>query len=197
MPDDSSTAPTAGPDRDLVRQCLDDLDPHGSHPDSGALHDPLYLLLDGPDEPTMQRLRLALRAHRSHPSTPRLRARLAPWLGEPPLVLSEVLREDAPLDPAVDPVVEVQRRLQSHREARRILDAHIEGLEARSQALGRLADRTAAAAALLAVFALVGWLAAIGEWRLVWVDPPKVPQLSTPAATPEATTNDNSRGSAP
>jgi AcrR family transcriptional regulator len=193
----NAPAPAGGPDPAVVRLCLADLDPYGSHPASGALHDPLYQLLDGPDEGVMQQLRVALRAHRGHPATPRLRARLAPWLDEPPLILSEVLHEDAPLDPDVDPVAEVQRRLLAHRDTRRVLDTHIEGLEARSQALGRLADRTAAVAALLAVFALIGWLAAIGEWRLAWEEPPAVPQLSSPGVTPAATTNDNSRGGAP
>ena len=90
------------------------------------------------------------------------------------LTLEAVLVEDGPIPADVDPVREVKRRFDRARDVRRILEERIEGLEAVHDRMVTTTNAMTSLAAIMAVFALLGWLAALGVWEIPWLDPQRI-----------------------
>lgn len=166
--------PVAGttPDPELIRKAIEALEPHARHPATGALHDPLYALLSETDPAHLDALGAALSRHRSHPAGPVLRALLAPYVSLPPRTVADVLREHGPLAGDVDPADEVEHRLVRAAEVRSVMERRINDLEGETLRATRTANLMAAVAAMLAVVAVLGWLTALGGWKIDWVEPP-------------------------
>lgn len=157
-----------------LQAVLDLLEPYAGHPATGALHDPVYLLLQDPhDEAQIEALRQAVVAHPEHPAVPLIRSRLGSALDFPSPSLEEVLQADAPMASEVDPVAEVQVRLARAQQVRKVLEERIAELEAQRAGAARLANVMAMVASFLAVAAILGWLAALGAWKLSWFEPPR------------------------
>jgi len=89
--------------------------------------------------------------------------------------------EDGPIPVGADLLTEVRRRLLRAREVRRVLEARIATMERHGRLLNSTANGMAAVAAFLAVFALMGWLAALGAWEIPWLEAPELPKPELPA----------------
>ena len=156
-----------------LQAALDVLEPYVSHPGTGAIHDPLYRLLKQAEPEALSELQRTL--ERSvHPAADRIRLLLG--LEAPvPDDLAAVLQE-AGLPVGADPLGALRRHLRRQAEVRGISDAHIADLGAQLRGARRLAEGVTAVAALLAIFALLGWLAALGLWEIPWGDSPAAHQ---------------------
>ena len=165
-----------------LQRVLNRLDAFVHAPGTIALHDVLYRMLKEPDPAHVSALVSVLAAHPSHPLRREIEAELSPWLAGVPQSLEDVLLQDGPLPDTVDPVQEVRRRLSRAREVRRVLEERILSLERQGRTLYSTAYGMAAVAAFLAVFSVMGWLAALGFWEIPWLDPPT---LEPPGTAPE------------
>lgn len=108
-----------------------------------------------------------------HPARGALVALLGDHLTLPERDLHAILAERGPVEG--DALTEVARRLDRHAEAEGVLRRRIADLERQAEQLSRLANRTTAVAAILAVVAIMGWLAALGLWDIDWLEPPAPP----------------------
>lgn len=172
------------PPEALIQNILDRLDAFVSAAGTLEIHDALYAMLRERDEAMLPVLAAALSDHPDHPLRGEISVELSPWLLQRPLTLEDVLLQDGPLPPDVDPIHEVRRRLLRAQEVRRVLEARITGLERGSHLLNNTANGMAAVAAFLAVFALTGWLAALGVWQIPWLETPELPSApEEPAPT--------------
>lgn len=160
-------------DRQRAQAAIDLLEPHGAHPGTGALHDPLYLWLQDGEDAHLAALLRGLERQADHPAAPALRRLLD--LGAPPAPdLRAILEADGPLREE-DPLREVQRRLEQHRAFREASEERALALQEERRRLARHLDAMALVAALLAVLALAGWTGALGLWRVDWMEPPVPP----------------------
>ena len=178
------------PTPEQLRSALDRLEAFAGHVGTLALHDPLYFLLSESDPAHLAALEAALLRHPEHPLAPRLRADFSPWMAAVPEdTLEGVLHEAGPWDPTLrPPLEEVRWRLRRAQEVRQILETRIQGLEQAVHEAARTANSMAAVAALVSVVALLGWLAALGVWRIPWLEPLPTPEsLQKPADTPART----------
>lgn len=165
---------SAQPDLAAIDRLLARLEAFATHPGTLALHDPLYLMRSEDPQLHLANLSVALVAFPSHPLVPEIRTALGAGLEVEELTLASVLAADAPISPGVDPLLEVQRRLRRHAEARRILEAHIQRLQDGHDRMITTTNAMTALAAILSVFALIGWLAALGVWEIPWLDPQEI-----------------------
>ena len=170
---DLSAPPRAPLTPDEVQAALDLLEPWSTEPGSLALHDAIYALGEAPAP--WERLEAACARHPRHPALPALRERLGLGGEAAPPPLSDVLSAHGPLPEDGDLVAEVGRRLRRAAEVRGILEDRIAGLEAELGSARRLANGVAFVGAMVAVLALLGWLAALGVWELDWIEPPAPP----------------------
>lgn len=176
------------PSPTLIEGLLGRLDAFVQTAGTVEIHDVLYGMLQSPSEDLIRALSVTLTAHPDHPLHREISTELSPWLVAHPLTLEDILRQDAPLVEGVSPLQEVRRRLLRARDARAILAARIERLEKQNHLLNTTANGMAAVAAFLAVFAIMGWLAALNVWIIPWLEPIEIlPPQSPESAVDEAT----------
>ena len=174
-------------ERSVLEQALELLGPHAAHPQTGRLHDPIYLLLSHGDLSQLDAIRESLLECAEHPAVPGLRKVLGYWEISPRPDLVSVLEAYGPVDPAVDPIDQVARLLDRSRQVEQVLQGRIADLEAQRTQLDRIANGMAAAGAMVAIFAFLGWLAALGAWDLPWSKVPKLERIEVeiPTENPE------------
>ena len=165
---------SAQPDPEAIERLLARLEAFATHPGTLAIHDPLYLMRSEEPEVHLASLGAALEAFPRHPLVPEIRTALGASLGGEDLTLATVLVADGPIPPGVDPVLEVQRRLHRHAEVRRVLEARIQHLEDNHDRMVTTTNAMTALASILSVFALIGWLAALGVWEIPWLEPQEI-----------------------
>jgi len=158
-------------ERVSLQEALEILERHPAHPQTPALHDPIYLLLTDFDLAHTEELERALRTCGEHPATPELRRLLGAPPETPEIGISEVLARHGG-DRDADPVEETRRRLERAEAIEATLRERMTRLEAQVSVLDRTANRMGAVGAFLLVFAILGWLAALGVWEIDWMDPP-------------------------
>ncbi|MFT5684538.1 MAG: hypothetical protein ACI8RZ_005479 [Myxococcota bacterium] len=166
--------PTTQSDPDTLRRLLDRLEPFSSHPGTIEIHDPLYFMLRDPSEVHLANLTAALKAFPNHPLAAEVLSAFGEAVEAGPLTLASVLAEDGPIPVDVDPIREVQRRFRRHGETRAVLDARIQELERNHDRMITTTNAMTSLAAILAMFTLLGWLAALGVWEIPWLDPQEV-----------------------
>jgi hypothetical protein len=160
------------------------LEVHVQHPGTGALHDPIYGLLQG-EADQLEALSVAMLDQVGHPAAAQLRELLDAYVALPvPSIEAVVARHGGLQD--VEPIGEIDRMLSDAVAARGILSARVGALEADAQALGRTANGMAAVGALVAVFGIIGWLVALGWLQIAWIEP-AVPQNINDAAAGRGT----------
>lgn len=162
------------PEPAALRAALQELEPYATHPDTGAIHDPMYELLQDPDPAHARALHQALRRLRDHPAAARIRQALGPDYALPPRTLEDVLSEQGAWTHA-DPVYEVEHRLRSAARVRTVLEERLARQLDDNDRMARTANALAMVGALLAIFALVGWAGALGLWTIDWFEPPEPP----------------------
>jgi hypothetical protein len=162
------------PDSATLRRLLDRLEPFSAHPGTIEIHDPLYLLLKEPSQAHLASLSAALEAFPAHPLAAEVLSVLGGAVGATELTLESVLVADGPIPRDVDPIREVQRRFRRHGEVRAVLEARIRQLEENHDRMVTTTNAMTALAAILAVFGILGWLAALGLWEIDWLDPEQI-----------------------
>jgi hypothetical protein len=165
----------------VLKNAIECLEAHVAHPQTGALHDPLYALLQG--DGTMTAVAAALAQHISHPARTALMALLGPYIEVATVDLEQILRRHGPLEAEADPVAEVDRRLADAASHSRVLRARIGELERQVEGHSRTANALAAAGAMVAIFGLIGWLVALGWIEVAWMDSPTVDGPELPIDT--------------
>ena len=155
-----------------LRNALDCLEKFANHPDTAAIHDPIYALLNDGGRPEQEALERALASHVSHPASVELRAVLGPHvqLAEPSL--ATVLERFAPVVESSDLNREVERRLQQHEQLNRRLRQDKEELERALLRAKQSSNAIGALGAFGVLFALVGWAIALGILEVHWMDSP-------------------------
>ena len=167
------------------------LELHAQHPGTGALHDPIYGMLQG-DSGQLELLSAAMLAQSGHPASGALRELLGPYIEVPvPTVEAVLLRHGGVA--GEDVVLQVDQMLTEADQARRVLSARVHALEAQAGALGRTANGMAAVGALIAVFGMIGWLVALGWLEIAWIEP-AVPQDLDGAAAGRGTVSPEHQG---
>lgn len=174
------------PDPVAIERLLARLEAFATHPGTLALHDPLYLMGSEDPEIHLANLSAAVAAFPNHPLVPEIRTALGASVHAEERTLVSVLVADGPIPPGVEPVLELQRRLRRHAESRRVLDDRIQRLEDHHDRMITTTNAMTAMASILAVFALIGWLAALGVWEIPWLDPQEI--------VPEVDVEDESYG---
>jgi hypothetical protein len=156
----------------MLRRAIERLEDYATHPDTGAIHDPIYALIGGAGEEAEAALVVALQVRVGHPLAAELCALFAPHLevGEPDLV--DVLSRHAPVSDGTDPIAEVDRRLSDGQSRDRIQRVRIRDLERHLETMSRTANGLAAAGAIVGVFGAIGWLIALGWLEIAWIDAP-------------------------
>ena len=172
-------------DFEALAAILDEMEALLDHPATVPLHDPLYALLAG--ERDREALAAARRAVRpvlarwpDHPLAGRVRAALGLEAAPAPDLAEVLARHGAGGED--DPVAEVERRLAEADRREAILRERVRVLEAELAGALRLSNGLAAAGALVAVFAVVGWLVALGLIPVSWIEPPAPEPADAPAA---------------
>ena len=153
-------------------QALDCLERYSSHPDTPALHDPIYALLQADEVEQEKRLGHALVSLPAHPGAAELRAILGHHISLEPASLVTVLDRHGggPVDG--DLIAEVDRRLQHQAQHIRGLKNQIDGLERDLVRADRASNGVAALGAFSLIFGIFGWLIALGFVEVQWMDPP-------------------------
>ena len=162
------------PDGARLRAAIALLEPHTSHPGTGPLHDPLWEMLQDGDPRHLGALREAMLRYREHPAMEALLEALAPELVLPARSLEEILLRHGPWGGG-DPLVEVDRRLQKAARDRVVLEDRLRAADRDLDRMARSNNAFALVAALLAIFALAGWLGALGVWQIEWIEPAAPP----------------------
>lgn len=155
-----------------LRTALDCLERFARHPDTAALHDPIYALLQDPDSGAEEALVRSISAHTGHPAVAELRAILGGHVEISAPDLAAVLERHGPVRDADDLVSEVDRRLSSYADSERILRAQIDHLEGGLVQAERASNAVAALGAFVLVFGLIGWAIALGVLDVQWMDSP-------------------------
>ncbi len=176
------------PSHEQLRAALAALEPFGAHPDTGAIHDPIYeLLVDPlpgvPNERLLRALHTALDRAPHHPAQAGVRRALGEGFVLPPRTLAQVLTELGPWT-CEDPVDEVEHRLRKAASVYRLLQDKTDEQDRTIGQLNRSLNAMAAVAALLALFALAGWLGALDVWQIEWFSPPQPPANLVPPEPP-------------
>ena len=161
----------ARPDPQTLSRLLDRLEPFATHPGTVEIHDPIYFLLSDPAEQHLANLTAALKRFPDHPLADEVRSAFGDTVEVEALTLEGVLAASGPIPPDTDPIREVQRRFKRHAEVRGILEARIHRLEREHDRMVTTTNFMTSLAAILAVFSLLGWSAALGWWEIPWLDP--------------------------
>ncbi|MCK6504643.1 hypothetical protein L6R53_14765 [Myxococcota bacterium] len=179
MSDPVADAPPPPIPVDRLQAALSLLEPHGAHPQTGPLHDPLYELLRGGGASEVDTLRRALLRCADHPAAPALRRLLEADLGLERDTVEQVLTRFGPWrhDHVAD---EVAERLQRAGDLRRAMEQQATAQAEQIARLSRTVDALSLVGAVLAVLALVGWLGAMDVWTVDWMTPPQPPPEGTP-----------------
>ena len=156
----------------VLRTCLSLLEAHASHPDTPALHDPLYRLLTGGGDADKQEIGTALVAHASHPCATRIREALVPYIKVEVPDLAAVLGRYGPIVDSTDLLAEVGRRLERSASTQQVLRDRVESLEMALDRSGRSANAAAALGAFVLLFGLLGWAVAFGWMEVQWLTEP-------------------------
>ena len=172
--------------KDALENAIECLERFSNHPDTAAIHDPMYALLKDGGGVNEQAMLRALMAHPSHPSLVELRSILGPHLEWGPSCLGSVLEGHGAILTPDDLVAEVDRRLSAHKRTERLLRLEIDEVETKLAQSERGSNAVAALGALAMMFALFGWVIALGWIDVQWMDAP-VP------ASPEAAQSGQSR----
>ncbi len=162
------------------REALDALDPHALHPLTADVHDLLYEMDPEPELAGLHTLVALLERHRDYPARGRIVAAVGAWLELPAPSLRDVLQATGPIPPDTPLVEVVGQRLGRAAEEREVLLARVRLVEDERDRLGAVANGTAVVGAIVAIVALLGWLAALGAWELSWIDPPAPPRWDAP-----------------
>lgn len=156
----------------ILQAALQHLEAHAAHPNTPAIHDPIYRLTKEPGQEDMDALAAALVAHVGHPSANELRELFHPYLALPESDLVHVLSRHGAAPTGVDLIAEVDRRLSKATEVRRILQARIGTLERELVETRRTANGVAALGSIALIFALIGWSIGLGIMEISWIDAP-------------------------
>ena len=180
---------SAQPDPAAIERLLARLEAFATHPGTLAIHDPLYLMRSEDPQIHLASLSAALEAHPNHPMVDEIRSALGDAVEGEELTLASVLVADGPIPPGVELVLEVQRRLKRHAATRGVLQERIQRLESNHDRMLGTTNAMTAMAAILSIFGLIGWLAALGVWEIPWLDPQEI----APEETEGDIVNDESR----
>ena len=175
----------------MLKAAIASLETHVQHPGTGALHDPIYALLKGHSGASGDAIALALEAHERHPAAEEIRRLLSGYIDAPAPSLVRVLSRHGGA-PNAPPLSEVDRLLTKAGTAQAVLSARVEALEAQVGVLSRLSNAMAAAGALVAIFAIIGWLVALGVFEVSWMEAP-VPEDMESAAAGRGTASPSER----
>jgi hypothetical protein len=156
----------------ILQTALQHLEAHAAHPDTPAIHDPIYRLSKDPNQEDMGALAAALVAHVGHPAVGKLRPLLEEYLDLPESDLVHVLSRHGGAPTGVDLIAEVDRRLGKASEARRILQTRVGALERELVETQRIANGVAALGAIALIFALIGWSIGLGVMEVSWIETP-------------------------
>jgi len=166
--------PSTLPDPATLQKLLERLEPFSSHPGTIEIHDPLYFMLREPAEVHRANLTAALKAFPEHPLVAEILSVFGAVVEAAPLTMVGVLAADGPISPDVDPARELQRRFRRHRETRSVLEARLQELERNHDRMITTTNAMTSLAAILAMFSLLGWLAALGVWEIPWLSPQEI-----------------------
>jgi len=86
-----------------------------------------------------------------------------------------VLRAHGPVPEGADPVQVVAQRLADNVKSQELLLGRVSELDKEVVRLSGVANGLAVVGAMLAIFALLGWLSALGWMPMQWVESPAVP----------------------
>ncbi|MDP6933106.1 MAG: hypothetical protein QGG40_09325 [Myxococcota bacterium] len=142
------------------------------------IHDPLYRIRvdrDGEDE-HLRELSAALVNHLAHPAGPALRELLDDYVQVPVPSILQVLQAHGPVPMGADPVQVLAQRLTEQDRSQHLLRERVTELEAEVSRLSGVANGLAVVGAMLAIFAVLGWLSALGWMPMQWVESPEVPR---------------------
>jgi hypothetical protein len=155
-----------------LRTALDCLERYATHPDTAALHDPIYALYQDPGSGNESAVVRSVAAYTGHPAGTELRSILGPHIELATPSLAAVLERHGPVRDEHDLVGEVDRRLVSQRETERILRLQIDSLEGDLVQSESASNAVAALGAFVLLFGLVGWAIALGVLDVQWMDAP-------------------------
>ncbi len=174
-----SSPPPDYPSREQLAAAIAALEPYATHPDTGAIHDPLYELMQDPDTESLVAAHAALWRLKRHPAHDAIRDVLGDAFDLPPLDLREVLDQ---LGPSThdDPVLEVQHRLTRAAADKRLLLDRVKVQALELDRAARTVNALSLVGALLTLFALAGWLGALDLWQIEWFTPPEPPANVVP-----------------
>lgn len=153
-------------DADQIQEALDALEPFSQDPGTLALHDAIYGLFEAPSDLSAVERVVAIQP--DHPGLPAVTAALGCSLEATPPDLAQVLAAHGPLPPDGDLTREVAKRLERGAEVEAVLRTQLVSLERQTRFGVRAANALSLVAAALAIFALLGWLAALGLWEIPW-----------------------------
>ena len=155
-----------------LENALECLERFSNHPDTAAIHDPIYALLKEGGDLNEQVMLRSLMAHPAHPSSVELRAILGPYLEWSASSLGSVLEGHGVVVNPDDLVAEVDMRLTAHKKTERLLRLEIDEIESKLAQAERGSNAVAALGALALMFALFGWVIALGWMDVQWIDAP-------------------------
>ena len=153
-------------DADRIQEALDALEPLSQDPGTLALHDAIYGLFEAPSDLAPVQRVVTMRPE--HPAVPIVSRVLGCALQPAPPDLAQVLAAHGPLPPDGDLTQEVSRRLTRAAEVEGVLRTQLVSLERQTRFGVRAVNALSLVAAALAIFALLGWLAALGVWEIPW-----------------------------
>jgi len=153
-------------DADRIQEALDALEPFSQDPGTHALHDAIYGLFETPTD--LSAVERVVASQPDHPGLPGVSAALGCSLQGAPPDLAQVLAAHGPLPSDGDLTREVARPLERGAEVEAVLRTQLVSLERQTRFGVRAVNALSLVAAALAIFALLGWLAALGLWEIPW-----------------------------
>ena len=160
------------PSDETLCACLDVLGSYVGERGTMALHDPVYLAHREGSVVHLKDLVVALEKYPHHPASGRLQELLKDFIPPSLRSLGTILEDDAPVGDGVDLLDVLEQRLKTARRTRLILEERVEQLEYERRSGWRTANVLAAAGAMIAVIALIGWLLALGAISISWLENP-------------------------
>jgi len=155
-----------------LRSALQCLEKFSGHPDTPAIHDPIYLLLGDENKSHEKAVARALLSNPSHPAVVELRSIFDGHIEWEAPSLASVLEHHGALVESEDLVAEVGRRLDVHKKKERQLRLEIDRIEVKLVQSERAANAVAALGAFALMFALFGWMVALGWIEVQWMEVP-------------------------
>jgi hypothetical protein len=156
----------------ILLEVLEILEAHAAHPDTPALHDPIYGLSKEQSADDMSAISAALVMHSGHPASSQIRRLMEEYLELPEPDLALVLQRHGGAPKGGDLVAEVDRCLGRAAEERRVFQARIGALERELADSRRTGNGVAALGAITLIFGLIGWAVGLGVMEVSWIDSP-------------------------